>query len=115
MSCYFEQHAEYSEHNVNFSEQHAMWFLYRISSSAACSFGVWTLEIADHGLPIWLFILVMNKTNGKMKKMEQENRKWGNMSTDPGPLGGLCDILFPKKYNNKVHVAKGFFYHRVWY
>ena len=75
MSSYSEQHATYSEQYVNFSEQHALWFVYKISSSAACSFGVWTLEIAHlprHGLifliAIWLFILVMIKTNGKMKK-----------------------------------------------
>ena len=36
--------------------------------------------------------------------MEQMNKKWGNMSKDPGlggPLGGLCIILFPKKYDKK--------------
>ena len=36
--------------------------------------------------------------------MEQDYKKWGNMSKDPslgGPLGGLCNILFPKKYNKK--------------
>ena len=36
--------------------------------------------------------------------MEQVNKKWGSMSKDPGlggPLGGLCNILFPKKYNKK--------------
>ena len=52
-SKYSEQHAEYSEQYVNFPEQHALWLLYKISSSAACSFGVWTLEIAHqphHGL-----------------------------------------------------------------
>ena len=32
---------------MNFSEQHALWFLYKISSSAACSLSVWTLEIAQ--------------------------------------------------------------------
>ena len=39
------------------------------------------------------------------QKMEQVNKKWGNMSKDPnlgGPLGGLCDSLFPKKYNKKI-------------
>ena len=45
----------------------------------------------------------MVKTNGKMKKkMQQVNNKWGNMSKDQGlrgPLRGLCNILFPKKYN----------------
>ena len=53
ISSYSEQHAEYSEQCVNFSEQNALWFLYKTSSSAACSFGVWTLEIAHqphHGL-----------------------------------------------------------------
>ena len=38
------------------------------------------------------------------QKVEQVNKKWGNMSKDPGfggPLGGLCNILFPKKYNKK--------------
>ena len=37
--------------------------------------------------------------------MEQVNKKWGSMSKDPGlggPLGGLCNILFPKKYNKKI-------------
>ena len=46
----------------------------------------------------------MIKTNGKMKKMEQVNKKWGNKGKDPGlggPLGDLCNILFPKKYNKK--------------
>ena len=36
--------------------------------------------------------------------MEQMNKTWGNMSKDPGlggPLGGLCNILFPKKYDKK--------------
>ena len=36
--------------------------------------------------------------------MEQGYKKWGNMGKDPGlggPLGGLCNILFPKKYNKK--------------
>ena len=43
--------------------------------------------------------------------MEQVNKKWGNMSKDPGlgvPLGGLCNILFPKKYNKEIHVSKFF-------
>ena len=59
----------------------------------------------------------MIQTNGKMsKKIEQENKKWGNMNKDPGlggPLGGLCSILFPKKYNKKYMCH--FFYHRVGY
>ena len=54
----------------------------------------------------------MMKTNGKMSnKMEQVNKKWGNMSKDPGlggPLGGLCNILFPKKRNKKNNVSKFF-------
>ena len=53
----------------------------------------------------------MIKTNGKMSKMEQVNKKWGNMSKDPdlrGPLGGLCNILFPKKYNRK-YMYQSFF------
>ena len=36
--------------------------------------------------------------------MEQVNKKWGKMSMDPGLgglLGGLCNILFPKKYDKK--------------
>ena len=36
--------------------------------------------------------------------MEQVNKKWGNMSKDPGlggPSGGLCNISFPKKYKKK--------------
>ena len=36
--------------------------------------------------------------------MEQVNKKWGNISKDPGlggPLGGLCNIWFPKKYDKK--------------
>ena len=36
--------------------------------------------------------------------MEQVNKKWGSMSKDPGlggPHGGLCNILFPKKYDKK--------------
>ena len=36
--------------------------------------------------------------------MEQVNKKWGNMSKDPGlggPLGGLCNILFSKKHDKK--------------
>ena len=36
--------------------------------------------------------------------MEQVNKKCGNMSKDPGlggPLGGLCNILFPKEYDKK--------------
>ena len=43
--------------------------------------------------------------------MEQDYKKWGNMSKDPGlggPLGGLCNILFPKKYNKKINVSKFF-------
>ena len=38
------------------------------------------------------------------KKMEQVNKKWGDMSKDPGlggALGGLCSILFPKKHDKK--------------
>ena len=38
------------------------------------------------------------------------------MSKDPGlggPLGGLCNILFPKKYDKKYMYQ--FFYHRVGY
>ena len=37
--------------------------------------------------------------------MEQVNKKWGSMSKDPGlggSLGGLCNILFPEKYNKKI-------------
>ena len=36
--------------------------------------------------------------------MEQVNKKWGSISKDPGlegPLGGLCNISFPNKYNEK--------------
>ena len=36
--------------------------------------------------------------------MEQDYKMWVNMSKDPGlvgPLGGPCNILFPKKYNEK--------------
>ena len=43
--------------------------------------------------------------------MEQVNKKWGSMSKDPGlggPLGGLCNILFPKKYNKKNYVSNFF-------
>ena len=43
--------------------------------------------------------------------MEQVNKKWGKLSKDPGlegPLGGLCNILFPKKYDKKIH-ASAFF------
>ena len=43
--------------------------------------------------------------------MEQVNKKWGKMSTDPGlggPLGGLCDILFPNEYNKKNICIKVF-------
>ena len=50
---YSEQHAEYAEQYVNFSVQHALWLLYEISSTAASSYGVRTLEIphqAHHGL-----------------------------------------------------------------
>ena len=39
--------------------------------------------------------------------MEQVNKKWGNVSKDPGlggPLGGLCNILFPKKYNKYTYI-----------
>ena len=39
-----------------------------------------------------------------MQKMEQDCKKWGNMSKDPGlgcPLDGLCNILFPNEYNKK--------------
>ena len=42
--------------------------------------------------------------------MEQMNKKWGNMSKDAdlgGPLGGLCNISFPKKYNKK-YTYQGF-------
>ena len=45
------------------------------------------------------------------KKMEQVNKKWGNISKDPGlrgPLGSLCNILFPKKYNKK-YMFQSFF------
>ena len=45
------------------------------------------------------------------QKMEQVNKKWGSMSKDPGlggPLGGLCNILFPKKYNKKNYVSNFF-------
>ena len=33
------------------------------------------------------------------------------MSKNPGlggPLGGLCNILFPKKYNNKKYMSQSF-------
>ena len=43
--------------------------------------------------------------------MEQVNKKWGNMSKDPGlggPLGGQCNILFPKKYYKK-YMYQSFF------
>ena len=60
----------------------------------------------DFLIAIWLLILVMIKTNGKMSKnMEQVNKKWDNMSKDPGlvgPLGGLCSISFPKKYDKNT-------------
>ena len=60
----------------------------------------------------------MIKMNGKIsKKMEQVNKKWGNMSKDPGlggPLGGLYDILFHKKYSKK-YMYESFFYHTVGY
>ena len=48
--------------------------------------------------------------------MEQAYKNWGNMGKDPGlggPLGGLCNILFPKKYNEKYMYQ--IFYHRVGY
>ena len=48
--------------------------------------------------------------------MEQVNKKWGNVSQDPGlggPLGGLWNILFPKKYNKKYMYQS--FSHRVGY
>ena len=41
-----------------------------------------------------------------MKKMEHVNNTWGNMSKDMGlggPLGGLYNILFPKKYNQYMY------------
>ena len=42
----------------------------------------------------------MIKTNGKMSKTtDQVNKKWDKMSKDPGlvgPLGGLCNIYFPR-------------------
>ena len=43
--------------------------------------------------------------------MEQVNKSWGNMSKGPGlrgPLRGLCNILFPNKYNKKIHMSKFF-------
>ena len=46
----------------------------------------------------------MIEPNGKMKKMEQVNNKWGNMHKDTGlggPLGGLCIILLSKNYNKQ--------------
>ena len=59
----------------------------------------------------------MIKTNGKMsKKWSKIIKKQGNMSKDPGlggPLGSLCNILFPKKYNEKYMYQS--FYHRVGY
>ena len=42
--------------------------------------------------------------------MEQVNKKWGNMSKDPGlggPLGGLCNIFFLRNMI-KIHVSKFF-------
>ena len=36
--------------------------------------------------------------------MDQYYKKWGKMNKDSGlggPLGGLCNISFPKKYNKK--------------
>ena len=38
------------------------------------------------------------------QQMEQDYKTRGNMSKAPGlggPLGGLCNILFPKKYDEK--------------
>ena len=52
----------------------------------------------------------------KWAKIEQVNKKWGNMNKDPGlggPLGGLCNILFPKKYDKKYTYQS--FPHRVGY
>ena len=49
--------------------------------------------------------------------MEQVNKKWGNMSKDPGleaPLGGLCSILFTQEYNKNTCIEV-FLYHRVGY
>ena len=43
--------------------------------------------------------------------MEQVNKKWGNMSKDPGlggPLGGLSNVLFHKKYKKKNTCIKDF-------
>ena len=51
------------------------------------------------------------------KNPEQMNKTCGNMSKDPGlgdPLGGLCNISFPKKYKKK-YMYQSFFYHRVGY
>ena len=77
-----EQHAKYSEQYVNFSEQHALWLLYKISSKADRSFGVWTLEIVHQSHHCHLVTYRSNylKRMAKWAKMKQVNKKWTNMS-----------------------------------
>ena len=94
---------------MNFSEQHAQWFLYKIFSSAACSFSVWRLRI-NHIMDLFsrsnLVTYLSNNQNEwqNEQQVEQENKRWSNMSKVPGlggPHGGLCNILCPKKYDKK--------------
>ena len=95
ISSYSEQHAKYSEQYVNFSEQHVLWFLYKISSSAACSYGVWTLEIA-----ILLLILVMIETNGKMSKKWSKwiksGANWARIRASNARLAVYVTFYFPR-------------------
>ena len=49
-------------------------------------------------------VTYLSNDKNKLQNMEQDYKKWGNMSKDPGlggPLGGLCNILFPNQYNKK--------------
>ena len=58
-----------------------------------------TTSWIDFLIAIWLLILVMIKTNGKIKKMEQVNQNWGNMSKDQASEARLAVYIifyFPR-------------------
>ena len=59
------------EQYMNISEQRALWLLYKISSRAACSFGVWTTEIAHQPH----YGLILSLPSGHLSNDEN---KWQN-------------------------------------
>ena len=79
---------------------HKTRWRYDISGSGLGRVYVHNYRTFSRPLPDWWHYL---KWQNKWK-MEQVNKKSGNMSKGPGlggSLGGLCNILFPKKCSEK--------------